>query len=216
MPKLSLGQKTFLAEATSRYHRSLDGSPAADLLEARSLTEAASPYRLGYVEDPLPGHEPYRGRLCIPYLRRSATGEWCVVSMRFRCVRPGCRCEHHAKYLSQAGDPPRLYNTAALLRDEDTVAICEGELDALSASIAGVPAVGVAGVEAWKPHFRDPFLGYETVFVLADGDEPGMRFATQLAKALPNIKIMPSAPGEDVNSELVKHGKEFIKRKVSV
>ncbi len=211
MPKLSAGQRSFLRSATSRYHQSLAGSPAAELLEARGLTEGTEPYRLGYVADPLPGHESYRGMLSVPYLRRSVSG-WSVVSMRFRCVEAH---EHvgHGKYMSLPGDAPRLFNTPALLADTDDVALCEGELDAISASVSGVPAVGVAGVESWKPHWRLPFLGYRTVFVFADGDEPGMKFARGIAKELPNAKILPSAPGEDVNSEMVRHGRDFIREK---
>lgn len=214
MPKLSAGQRTFLQRATSNYHATLPGSPAAELLEARGLTEGSEPFRIGYVAEPLPGHEAYRGMLAIPYLRRSASG-WSVVSMRFRCLEDH---EHrgHGKYMSLPGDTPRLYNTPVLLADHDSVAVCEGELDALSASVSGAPAVGVAGVQSWKPHWRLPFLGYRTVWILADGDEPGAEFAQRLAKELPNAVIRPSTPGADVNSELVAHGREFIRRKATM
>jgi len=231
MPKLSAAQKRSLAEATSRYHRALDGSPAAARLAARGLIEAAGPFRLGYVRDPLPEHEQYRGMLSIPYLRRSPSG-WSVVSIRFGCVVDGCTHDYHGKYNTVAGDPPRLFNTLALQADTDTIAVCEGELDAISAEVCGVRAVGVPGVESWKPHFRLPFLGYETVFVLADNDipkfydgcpkckgrcrghNPGMEFAARMAKELQNVKIPPSAPGEDVNSEMIQHGRDYIRRKV--
>lgn len=214
MPKLSEGQRKSLRDATSRYHRALPGSPAAELLEARGLIDGTEPYRLGYVADPLPGHESYKGMLAIPYLRRSPSG-WSVVSMRFRCVEDH---EHlgHGKYMSLPGDTPRLFNTPVLLADHDSIAICEGEIDAISASVSGVPAVGVSGVEAWKPHWRLPFLGYAEVWILADGDEPGMKFARSLAKELPNAVIRPSGPGQDVNSELVAFGREHIRRKATL
>lgn len=232
MPKLSAVQKKSLAEATSRYHGALNGSPAAERLAARGLTESAGPFRLGYVLDPLPGHEQYRGMLAIPYLRRSSSG-WSVVSLRFGCVTDGCTHDYHGKYNTQAGDPPRMYNTLALQADTDTVVICEGEMDTLSAELSGLRAVGVPGVDSWRPHWRLPFLGYETVFVLADNDIPkpglpgctrckgqckghnwGMEFAKRVAKELPNAKIISSALGEDVNSEMVRHGRDYIRQKV--
>ena len=41
------------------------------------------------------------------------------------------------------------------------MAICEGELDTIIASsVLGIPAVGVPGVAAWKPHFTKMFAGY--------------------------------------------------------
>jgi hypothetical protein len=212
MPKLSAGQLTFLRGATSRYHRTLAGSPAEEYLADRDLADAAGPFRLGYVAEPLPGHETYAGMLAIPYLRRSVSG-WSVVSMRFRCIEDH---EHrgHGKYMSLPGDPPRLFNTLALQSDSDVVGLEEGELDAISLTLCGVPAVGAPGAESWKPHWTLPFLGFEAVYALTDGDEAGRRFGHARAKELPNLKIVPSAPGEDVNSEMIRHGREYIRSKV--
>jgi DNA primase len=60
--------------------------------------------------------------------------------------------------------------------------------------------VGGPGAHAWQPHFREPFLGYREVLVLTDGDEAGMAFGNTVASTLPNAKIIPMPPGEDVNS----------------
>ena len=144
----------------------------------------------------------------------------------------GCEHKTHGKYMSLEGDRPWLFNTAALLKTSDTVAITEGELDAISATMSGVPAIGVPGVDSWKPFWREPFLGYESVHILADNDEPkprddcqrckgqcnghnpGMDFARSLAKQIPNARILPSGLGADVNQEMVLHGRQFILRKV--
>lgn len=213
MARLSAAQKQFLVEATSRYHESLPESPAAEYLAKRGLMGASvakevSRFRLGYVDEPLTGHEMYRGMLAIPYLRRDNDGQWSVVSIRFRCIREGCEHQNHGKYMSLPADRPRLYNTLALITEDDEIGMSEGELDALTASACGIPTVGVPGVEAWKDHFTEPFRGYETVYIFADGDDPGMRFATSVAKKLPNAKIVPMPKGEDVNSTVLKHGKK--------
>lgn len=175
--------------------------------------EALNKFRLGYVDDPRPGHEMYRGFLAIPYLRRSQDHEWSVVSIRFRCIRDH---EHkgHGKYMTVAGDRPRLFNTLALLVRSPIIAITEGEIDAITAQVCGIPTVGVPGTQAWAPHFREPFLGYRDVFVFADGDEPGMQFATSVAKTLPNAKVIPSPAGEDVNSIVINGGKAALLERI--
>jgi hypothetical protein len=242
LAKLSAEQKKFLVEATSHYHKSLPGSPAAEYLATRGLMDAAvadkvRSFRLGYVDDPLPGHEPLQGMLAIPYLRYSPYSGWSVATIRFRCIEEGCDHEGHlgGKYVSMPGieGKPHLFNTRALQLDTPTIAITEGEIDAITAEICGVPAVGVAGVQSWLPHFADPFFGYETVFILADNDEkkyhnncprcknkcrghnPGMEFAFRLKENLPNSKIMPAAKGHDVNSMYLEMGQQAILERVS-
>jgi hypothetical protein len=203
-------------------------------LASRGLTDeepVVARFRLGVVDDPLPGHEMYRGMLAIPYMRRAADGSWTVVSMRFRCIEPDCEHRGHGKYNTVPGDRPRLYNTVALVEQDDEIAITEGELDAVTATACGVPAVAVPGVEAWRDYFRPAFEGYETVYVLADNDipkvydgcprckgecrghNPGMEFARRMAKELPNAKVIPMPSGEDVNSTVLLHGKTaFLER----
>jgi DNA primase len=206
MRKLSESARKFLAEATSLYHQSLPGSPAAEYLATRKLSgiraqNLVDRFMLGYVAEPLPGHEMYAGMLAIPYLRYSQEKEWSVVSMRFRRLGG-----EGAKYLTISGDKPRMFNTMALLIECPRIAISEGEIDAITATVSGIPCVGIPGAQAWKPHFREPFLGYRDVYILADGDEAGASFAHTVAKTLPNAKIIPSPPGEDVNSLVVKRG----------
>lgn len=200
-----------MVKAASLYHQQLPGSPAAEYLATRGLMapsrqEQVDRFKLGYVGDPRPGHSAYAGMLCIPYIRYSLEWGWTVVSLRFRKLVWDNRSDDSSKYLTMAGDRPRMFNTFALLRDTETIAITEGEIDAVTAEMCGVPTVGIPGATSWQKHFREPFLGYRSVFILADGDEPGAKFAHGIAKSLPNAKVIPSPDGEDVNSLVVKHG----------
>jgi hypothetical protein len=178
------------------------------------LRETTPRFQLGYVADPLPGHEQYRGSLAIPYVRWSHEHQWAVVSIRFRCIRDH---EHrgHGKYNTVAGDRPRLYNTKALLEGGGRIAITEGEIDAISAEACGIPAVGVAGAQSWQPHFREPFVGYREVLVLADGDEAGLQFGNTVARELPNAKVIPCPPGQDVNSLFLAGGKQALIERIA-
>ncbi|AEL17902.1 DNA primase [Mycobacterium phage Trixie] len=210
MQKLSESQRKYLWEATSRYRESLPGSPAAAYLESRGLPEShVRPFGLGYVDDPLPGHEMYRGCMAIPYMRRSPWRNWSVAAIRYRRLDGGT-----PKYLSMPGEKNRLYNTIALTQYSKDMAICEGEIDTITAELCGIPAVGLAGAQQWKPHFRELFLGYRIVNILADGDDAGMEFARSVAKTLPNARIIPMPDGEDVNSLVTSQGKDALLERI--
>jgi hypothetical protein len=215
LQRLSDSQREYLREATTRYWNAIPGSPAEEYLESRGLytEEVTNRFLLGYVADPLPGHEHHRGSLAIPYLRKSPDNELTVVSVRFRCIQDHDHV-NHGKYMTQAGDRPRMYNTEALLKPGPSVAITEGELDAIAAFTAGVEAVGVPGAESWAAHFPMPFKGYKEVFILADGDDAGMRFANTVAKTLPNAKIIQCPPGSDVNDLTLNYGPDKLRERL--
>lgn len=141
--------------------------------------------------------------MAIPYMRHSPWRGWSVASIRFRKLDGS-----EPKYLTMPGDKPRIYNTVAMTQYSKDISICEGEIDTITAELAGVPAVGIPGAAMWKPFFRELFLGYRNVNILADGDEAGMAFASTVAKSLPNARIIPMPEGEDVNS-LVYHQGEY-------
>lgn len=204
MTKLSESQKRSLNEAVSRYRASLKGSPAEEYLARRGLPDSlVDAQRFGFVEDPLPEHEHLRGRLAIPYLRKHPSLGWSTVSIRFRALD-----DSKPKYKSLSGDRPRLYNANVLTLDTPDVGIAEGEIDALSATHAGLPTVGVPGANAWQAHFVPLFEGYRTVYLFTDGDEAGDKLAESVSKSLGNVKVIPFPNGEDVNSVLVSQGVE--------
>ncbi|MFC0547072.1 toprim domain-containing protein [Kutzneria chonburiensis] len=115
------------------------------------------------------------------------------------------------------GDRPRLYNTPALMTASDQIAICEGELDTVTAAACGLDAVGVPGVEAWQPHFAPAFLGYERVYLLADNDDSGqgLKFAERIAGELPNARVVLMPHGHDVNSLVMQQGKRSLLERIT-
>lgn len=213
MERLSESQREYLQQAVTAFAERLPGSPAEDHLRERGLladdlAEATAKFRLGYVDDPPQGYERYQGMLAIPYLRKHPRHGWGCVSIRFR--RLG---EDGPKYRTMPGDRPRLYNTTALNRPVREVGITEGEIDAITATVCGLPTVGVPGAQAWRKPWAELFRGYETVYIFTDGDEPGEQFGDVVARSLPNAKIIPSAAGEDVNSLLIKGGPEAVRER---
>lgn len=190
-------------DASHQYHESLAGSPAEEYLHARGLVQGADVFRLGYVATPAAGHdERFKGMLAIPYLRPAG-----VVAFKFRRLSDG-----DPKYLIPTGQRHYLFNTQAVLDAVDRVMIVEGELDAIAATITGIPAVAVAGVNAWKPHFSRCFDGINKVIICTDNDakedgsNPGQDLAKKLVEVLPNAIRVSLPSGHDVNSTVQYYG----------
>ena len=193
--------------AANDYHMELAGSPAEEYLKQRGLLDYAEKFLLGYVAEPAPGHEDrFINTLSIPY--RTASG---VVAFKFRKLD-----DSTPKYTSPTGQKHHLYNVQAIIDAVEQVLIVEGELDAIAATSAGLPAVAVAGVNAWKPHFARCFDGIGRVIVVTDNDlkedgsNPGQDLARRLVDTLPNADRVSLPMGEDINSTLLSHGAQYL------
>lgn len=209
MRTLSSEQRRFFESAVSTYQEDLstDAEAQAYLLGRGLGPQAAAGFRLGVVRRPLQGHEGYAGRLVLPYLTPAG-----VVSLRFRCLgQHEGACEGHPKYLSEQGAETRLYNVLDLKKASSSICIAEGELDAISLSLSGLPAVGVPGVESWQPHWGRLLDDFQTVYCLADPDKAGRKFASFLAKEAAARAIhLPT--DQDVNDVFRTGGPAAVKR----
>jgi DNA primase len=204
---LSVDARKSLEEAVETYHQQID--MAAQYLKGRGFTkEAASTHRLGYVAEPMIGHEEYIGRLAIPYI--TPTG---VVDLRFRAINP----DDSPKYLSRSGSEQHIYNVPAFQEDSDIIAICEGELDTIVMhSIVGIPAVGMPGANAWKGWYARAFNDYRKVFILTDGDQAGKDMGKKIMQAI-DVAIVISMPDNmDVNEVYLSEGVEGIRKRMGL
>lgn len=207
--KLSDSQKSWLEKHARRYHEQTTPAVASYLADRGIDQDAAASYLLGLVVDPDPMHEPFRGRLSIPFL--TPTG---VVYMRFRCLEEltdpshSCKEAGHGKYEGQKGLETHLYNVQALHDADTEVGISEGEVDALVATINGLPTVGVPGANNWKHFYARLFDDFARVPILGDGDKAGREFTGKLAQVIDGgeAKLMPE--GYDINSFILENGSE--------
>ena len=197
-------QSKLLLEAAQRYAQAI--SPEAlNVLEERGISDAvAAMFQIGTITEPINGHEMYEGWISIPYI---TAGGSCV-GFKFRRLDEG-----KPKYGSPTGQKAHLYNVCDITIMSPYIVICEGELDAVVTSgVLGIPAVGVPGVAAWKPHFPKLFGGYETVYVVGDNDikedgsNPGAEFAKRVANEVMNSTIVTLPAGMDINDYYLKHG----------
>lgn len=203
--KQSKSQKDLLAKSTATYRQSIN--LAEEYLAKRGISlETARQTQLGVVETPLPGQEGFRNRLAIPYLTPSGP-----VDIRFRAMGP-----EEPKYMGMPGTQTRLYNVRAVHEAGNFIAICEGEIDAITLHYeCGIPAVGIPGANAWKPHYNRLLADFETVFVFADGDQPGHDFAKHVSKELGNVVVLNMPEAEDVNSMFLNYGSDYFREKVA-
>ena len=207
-------QLEYWESAAKQYHKALPGSAAEHyLMTERGLSRDSLVFsRLGFVEDPVSGHEKFSGHISIPYLAKAG-----VVGIRFRRLGDSVG----PKYQSEPGGESRLYNSADFFRHEKFIALCEGEIDTLTAHQAGIPAVGVPGCQSWKPFMARCFEGYEAVFILADQDDKGdgQKFAETAASQIKSARIVPmehAGVGMDVNTYVNELGPQALIEKLGV
>lgn len=207
-------QRLSLELLVSRSQADLAADTAAqEYLTQRGFTAAtAAQWRLGVVTSPQVGAERYRGRLVIPYLTPAG-----VINARFRCLQAkphDCKEYGHAKYLGMEGWDTNLFNVADLKRVADAICVCEGELDAITLSMCGIPAVAVPGASNWHKHFSRCLEDFTKVYVLGDGDTAGKGLNKQLIHEARAVPVrMPK--GEDVNSLYLKEGPDGLRRLIA-
>lgn len=198
--RLSSLQRQFLLQATQRYASKIE--LAKDYLSNRHLSvEEASTFHLGVVEDPLPGHEAYKGRLAIPYITPSG-----VVDIRFRAMG-----NEEPKYMGLVGAKTTMFNTQACFVADKYICVTEGEFDCIMMSVKTMhPTIGIPGANNWKPHYAKILDDFDVVIVLADGDPAGLEFGKKISRELGNVNIISMPDGEDVNSMMIKMGSEWL------
>jgi hypothetical protein len=193
-----------LEEAIVRYQSALlrDERALAFLEKEKGVDwETALTVRFGVVDDPAPGHGPYRGWLSIPYLRHD--GE--PLQLRFRCLNPGCGVgvtekenhEGHGKYMSLEDEPVRIYGIQSIHEAGNEIHVTEGEFDRNTLRYKmDLPAVGLPGATQWQTRHRKALAGFSRIWVWADPDDAGAKFARKVCASLRQAKVVPLKHGD--------------------
>ncbi|MFC4334105.1 toprim domain-containing protein [Salininema proteolyticum] len=201
--------KKSLETASSGYCAALQLTPAMDdyLTAERCLPpETVRAARLGYVDEPAPGHVHVAGRLAIPYYCLAST----VTGIRFRCLEAhDCKAIKCPKYLAIADVDTRLYFTYTYRRDHPDVHVTEGEIDALTLASLGLNVIGIPGANAWRPRWTRVLEGHQRVFVWGDPDEAGQKFNKTVTRAVRHAVPVP-LEDHDVNGTHTALGAETL------
>lgn len=210
MGALSSEQRKLLERATLQYAEHLD--EAKEYLESeRGIDlEYARSSALGVVRDPVPGHEHLEGRLSIPYLT-----DYGPVNMTFRCMKDhACKEVGCAKYMRFKGTPTTLYGVQSIARADDWIAVTEGEIDAITLNMIGIPALGVPGTENWQEHWPNVLDDFSRIYVFTDGDNAGDILWKNVSHHM-NTAIRVAMPhGEDVNSMYNREGYKYLRGRI--
>jgi DNA primase len=202
MQRLSKFLKKGLETATASYETSVKNQIAYEYLLGRGISpESIKGFRLGYVDDPISGHEQYRGCLVIPSL--GPLGD--VRSIRFRNLTGD-----GPKYMGLPGVPTALFNTRAITDAYDTICITEGELDSVILTQCDLYSSGVCGADSWKKHHPRMFAGFSQVFLFGDGDPAGQKFAKSITDTLTTSRRISLPTGLDVNDLFLREGRDGI------
>lgn len=210
MPKLSNERRRFLERATISYQEHI--LDARVFLEKRGIElDFARSVGLGVVRNPEALHADYEGRLAIPYITDAGP-----VQMAFRCIKDhDCKFVGCPKILRPKGWPNRLYGVQAARQADDWIAVAEGEMDAITLQMIGIPAIGVPGSEVFKSHYPNVFEDFSRVYVFADGDAAGDTMISMWRDRLDTAVISAQMPSkEDVNSVYVTEGPDPITAKI--
>lgn len=204
---LSDDARKLLEHAATQYEAQI--GVVGTYLQGRGITpEMARTFRLGYVQDPVVGHDEFKGRLAIPFDTPSG-----IVDIRFRAVAD----DGGPKYLSRAGSGQLIYNVKAFQSDSDIIGICEGELDTLIAqSATGIPCVGMPGAKGWKDWYHRAFTDYRQVFVLCDGDTAGKDMGKAIAASVDTATLIHMPDGFDVNDIYLSEGSEGLMKRMGL
>jgi hypothetical protein len=204
----STAQKLSVEKLVQRFE--LSQSRILGYLRGRGLDGAAERFRLGFVEPADDVPRQYWNRMAIPYL--TPTGP---VQIRYRCIADhDCKDRGCSKYLGDKGQEVTLYNPGTVLDATGPVVLTEGELDAVAVeTIAGLPAVGIPGSQAWKrhPYWARAFVGLDLI-LFADGDAAGDDLAATIAADLPELRVVRAPDGDDANSVLARDPQDFLHR----
>lgn len=200
-----------MERAVETFERAYRGSPGEAYLEGERKIGArtAEAHRIGYVDpdNPLEGWERFAGRLCFPYLNMNKTPVWA----KFRAT-PSMG-EVKSKYAQQEGGRGRLFNVQALSAPGTTICLAEGEMDIVTLTALGIPAVGVPGATHWKSYMKRCLDGYDRVVLFYDDDEAGKGLVKAIKATMPDL-IPLAAPGifKDVGEAYVAGYGDAIRR----
>lgn len=206
---ITASQIAMTMEAVEQYQAAR--SEVDGYLASRGIAEeTADTFRLGFVDDPFPGHERMAGYLAIPYLGYNRHGVEEAWSIRFRCVpelsHPGqtCKALKHGKYQGVSGEHARMFNVRAIRDAGDEIHLAEGELDAIILNQAGFPAVAMPGASQWRYHHTRMLAGFNQVYVWADPDESGSKLLNEVMRTMRNAA--PVRLEADVNDTFMQGG----------
>ena len=160
-------------EKVEKYHQNLPES-IREYLNNRGITnELISLYKLGYGEF---GNQNW---ITIPI--KNKQGEYSYLKLR----RDLQNEDLNPKYkFSPTGSSSSLFGVE-MVKDNDTIIICEGEFDCILLNSYGLPAItSTAGAKTFKKEWLEDLKELKKIYLCFDKDESGEEGAQRVAKLI--------------------------------
>ena len=131
--------------------------------------------------------------LVMPYL------EWCqqhdgehgperITLLRFAPFGAYREAHPRLKYLSpydhRPDEPYCAWQVESAHMSSKMLGITEGEINALSLHMMGLPAIATAGAQGWRSAWASRLIGLDRVLLFADGDKAGQEWAQRITDDL--------------------------------
>ena len=203
---LTASQMETLEEATSKYEAALTVEAVRYLLGRGLTQETVLTNRLGVVADPIPGHEPFRGMLAIPYMLKGK-----VLRIRFRCIEDHEHRDYgHGKYMQPSGETLIVYGIDSIHEAEHILHVTEGEFDAMILKQEGLPAIAFPGASTFQGHHGRMLAGFNRLWIWGDPDAAGAEFVQKITNRLPRSARGVKLRHGDVTETYMAGGSEAL------
>lgn len=134
-----------------------------------------------------------------------------VVATRFRLSLKGAN-----RFRWKKGDAPIAYGLWRLkdAREAGQVSIVEGESDAHTLWLHGVPALGLPGANSWKEEWAPHLEGIDTIYVVSEPDKGGEAVLKSFAASSirDRVRVVRLTGAKDPSALYLKNPKRFRKR----
>jgi hypothetical protein len=138
----------------------------------------------------------YQGTQAVRIPYHATDGSETAVRFRLALEKSS---EGDDRFRWKSGSKTSLYGLERLeeVRKAGYVVLVEGESDAHTLWLHGIPALGIPGVDTWKPRWADHLEGVEKVYVVVEPDGGGETLKNKLS-ATPTLveRLRPVRLGE--------------------
>jgi len=131
----------------------------------------------------------YQGARAVSFPFLDENGK--VKAIRLRFANRG-----EKKFCWRKGDKTLPYGLQSLpeIRGAGWCLLVEGETDALTCWLYGLPSLGVPGATNWKPSFAKYLEGL-AVYIWQEPDQAGAKFVEKVARDMPGLLVIKAPPG---------------------
>jgi hypothetical protein len=162
-------------------------------------------------------NQKYQGEPAVRISNRDVNGQDTAVRYRVALEKSE---ETDERFKWRTGSKTSLYGLWRLqsIRKAGWVVLVEGESDAQTLWYHGIPALGIPGVDTWKPAWADNLEGLDKIFAVIEPDQGGETLREKLGASdiRDRLYLVDLAEHKDANGLYLSGRETFKDRFISV